>query len=86
MKPNKVVFTEYVGNTVVVRDNNSQNDGHNKTRSKSQSSIIAYRRFNKTVLLNSTLVVVFILFLKNILVLFNHSSAANYVNCILTPF
>ena len=77
---------DFVGNTVVVRDNNSQNDSHNKTRSNSQSSIIAYGRLNKTVLLNSTLVVVFILFLKNILVLFNHSSAANYVNDILTPF
>ena len=76
----------YVGNFVVARDNNSQNDSHNKTRSNSQFSITAYRRFNKTGLLNSTLNAVFILFVKNILVLINHSSAANYVKYIFTRF
>ena len=75
-----------VGNPVVVRDNNSQNVSHNKARSVSQFSITAYRRFNKPVLLNSTLNAVFILFFKNILVLINHLSAAKYVKYIFTLF
>jgi len=37
-----------VGNTLVFRDNNSQNDSHNETHSTSKSSITAYRRFNKS--------------------------------------
>ena len=78
----------FVGNPVpvIVRDNNSQTDSHYKTRSVSQLSITAYRRFNKTVPLNSTLNAVFILFLKNSLVLINHSSAAKYVKYIFTLF
>ena len=75
-----------VENPVVVLDNNSQGDSHNETHSISRLSVTAYRRCKKAVLLNSTLNALFILLLKNILVLINHSSAVNYVKYIFTLF